>query len=701
MEDDVQDMQEGTTRPPEPIGDATYSPEDNKLRLYPYDRLTGEVWAELKGKGFKWAPYQKLFVAPKWTPGRHDALMRLCGEIGDELTSAEERAAQRAERFERYKANRHRDAMQEAATVQRLESEHGDVIAHNDARKAERIARKVKRAMERAVDQWGRHEYWTSRIPAVLAHADYKDRIEVRHRRIKGLESDRRRLEKSVSEHAKLAERWSAEDLDSRRAWQLANYDRSGAYDVLRKGTPADPADANNDGWGGVQFLTPVDAATIEAARDRALRYHDANEAWAARWLAHTNLRLSYERDVIEAQGGSPATKHDYQPGGTVTVVYRFGHGLAEQCTVLKVNKGAGGEVNSLTIETPPSARRFRGSQMVLKVEDVRGYEAPKGDTPPPKAVRRKVLPLCNYPSPDAVSMTEAEYKAIPRREIRKYYNPEEPQWKQKPTHRRYHAWIEDANSAWGGRSTYVHLSDKNTKLPPDQKPEPPKPEPPRPDPEPIEESGPELTMQEAMGETPQERTQEPAQPTLFDTFAEKLKGGGIQVVVSDQLYPTPRDIAQRAVDLAGIEPGDRVLEPSAGTGNLLGAMGGRMFTAEGSGAVVAVELVPKLCEKLRADYPLTTVLDADYLSTTAADLGGAFDAVVMNPPFSKAADIKHIEHALTMLKDGGRLVAICANGPRQRAAFMDRAEHWEDLPEGTFKAAGTNVRTALFVMRK
>lgn len=39
-------------------------------------------------------------------------------------------------------------------------------------------------------------------------------------------------------------------------------------------------------------------------------------------------------------------------------------------------------------------------------------------------------------------------------------------------------------------------------------------------------------------------------------------------------------------------------------------------------------------------------------------------------------------------------------NYPLQRAAFMDRADHWEDLPDGTFKAAGTNVRTALMVIR-
>lgn len=71
-----------------------------------------------------------------------------------------------------------------------------------------------------------------------------------------------------------------------------------------------------------------------------------------------------------------------------------------------------------------------------------------------------------------------------------------------------------------------------------------------------------------------------------------------------------------------------------------------------------------------------------------------------MNPPFDMGADIKHIEHALGMLKPGGVLVALCANGPRQRAAFIDRADYWEDLPEGTFRDQGTSVRSALMVLR-
>lgn len=63
---------------------ATYSPEDNKLRLYSTTRLDRETYARVKAVGFIWAPKQDLFVAPMWTPIREDLLIELVGEIDDE-----------------------------------------------------------------------------------------------------------------------------------------------------------------------------------------------------------------------------------------------------------------------------------------------------------------------------------------------------------------------------------------------------------------------------------------------------------------------------------------------------------------------------------------------------------------------------------------------------------------------------------------
>src|SRR5437764_14776043 len=96
---------------------ATYSPEDNKLRLYSTARLSRDLCDRVKAAGFIWAPRQELFVAPAWTPEREDLLIELCGEIGDEDTSLVDRAEERAERFEDYSDKRAHDANSAAAAV--------------------------------------------------------------------------------------------------------------------------------------------------------------------------------------------------------------------------------------------------------------------------------------------------------------------------------------------------------------------------------------------------------------------------------------------------------------------------------------------------------------------------------------------------------------------------------------------------------
>lgn len=89
---------------------ATYSPEDNKLRLYPSERLDAQDYKRFKDAGFKWAPRQELFVAPMWTPHRFDLLIEFCDSVEDEDTSLVQRSEERADRFEGYSENRAADA---------------------------------------------------------------------------------------------------------------------------------------------------------------------------------------------------------------------------------------------------------------------------------------------------------------------------------------------------------------------------------------------------------------------------------------------------------------------------------------------------------------------------------------------------------------------------------------------------------------
>ncbi len=81
---------------------ATYSPDDNKLRLYASLRLDEETYSLINKAGFRWAPKQELFVAPAWTPGREDVLLSLVGDIEDEDSTLFDRQEQRAGRFSDY-----------------------------------------------------------------------------------------------------------------------------------------------------------------------------------------------------------------------------------------------------------------------------------------------------------------------------------------------------------------------------------------------------------------------------------------------------------------------------------------------------------------------------------------------------------------------------------------------------------------------
>jgi hypothetical protein len=87
----------------------------------------------------------------------------------------------------------------------------------------------------------------------------------------------------------------------------------------------------------------------------------------------------------------------------------------------------------------------------------------------------------------------------------------------------------------------------------------------------------------------------------------------------------------------------------------------------------------------------------ADF-QTLGEDLG-QFDRIVMNPPFDHGADINHIKHDFALLAPGGRLVAVCANGPRQREELGEVCTLWIDLPAGSFREQGTNVNTAIVVL--
>ncbi|WPJ21802.1 DdrB-like ParB superfamily domain [Pseudoalteromonas phage vB_Pun_Y3] len=168
-----------------------------------------------------------------------------------------------------------------------------------------------------------------------------------------------------------------------------------------------------------------------------------------------------------------------------------------------------------------------------------------------------------------------------------------------------------------------------------------------------------------------------------------------------NDFFPTPETIATDIADMADIEQGMRVLEPSAGNGLLADA-------ARAQGASVdVVEMGGQLRDILQEKgYNL---IGSDFLEVEASQ---EYDRIIMNPPFSKDQDIKHVEHAYKMLKPGGKLVAITSSSAGDRANKTNKAfKDWLDsldaeqqpLPEGAFKSSlnPTGVSTKVIVIEK
>lgn len=157
------------------------------------------------------------------------------------------------------------------------------------------------------------------------------------------------------------------------------------------------------------------------------------------------------------------------------------------------------------------------------------------------------------------------------------------------------------------------------------------------------------------------------------------------RVHADTQLFVSPDPVCQKLVTLGDIRPGNRVLEPSAGTGAILRAV----LAAEPSACCHCVEMNAALAEHLKITFPTVGVTCADFLGHSQQPV---YDRIIMNPPFRHGDDLKHIRHALSMLAPGGKLVAVCASGPRQQRAFKDIATWMEELPGGTFVYTGVST---------
>lgn len=165
--------------------------------------------------------------------------------------------------------------------------------------------------------------------------------------------------------------------------------------------------------------------------------------------------------------------------------------------------------------------------------------------------------------------------------------------------------------------------------------------------------------------------------------------------------FPTPPAIVQQMIQLAGIYPGLRVLEPSAGKGDI-------------TDAIRAAGVEPDCIEVAESLRQILTVKQfnlrgRDFLESDPQPI---YERILMNPPFEKGQDIQHVRWAYEWLVEGGRIVAIVSNGVSYRSlkkyqqfrewlGFVGASDH--ELPDGAFLESDrpTNVKTRLLVIDK
>ena len=217
--------------------------------------------------------------------------------------------------------------------------------------------------------------------------------------------------------------------------------------------------------------------------------------------------------------------------------------------------------------------------------------------------------------------------------------------------------------------------------------------------------------------------------------------------------FPTSPAVVQSMLDAAEIQEGMAVLEPSAGMGHIADAI-----VAESGVWPDVVELSPSRRELLEAKgFQLAEANDFTQMEPRGfftygdtfrapdgvegvmrgaggmgsqrvrlvdsegnglgfydrGDLEGVaqngawsgYDRIIMNPPFSDGRDIQHVQHAYTLLRPGGRIVAIMGEGAffqsnKRAEGFREwldeRGATNEKLPDGSFMDPSLPVNTSV-----
>lgn len=149
---------------------------------------------------------------------------------------------------------------------------------------------------------------------------------------------------------------------------------------------------------------------------------------------------------------------------------------------------------------------------------------------------------------------------------------------------------------------------------------------------------------------------------TLTRLEVAQIRTTAIERQIRD-FFPTHELVIEKMLSIAEISRYHRVLEPSAGSGDLACAI-----AQLGVSKIDCVELHPLLQKALKLQG--FNLLGADFLATQPEAI---YDRILANPPFSNNGVARHTQHAFKFLKPGGKLISL--------------AHHYQLKPSQTDKA--------------